>query len=64
MTDTNARKCAESLFDRETRREAEIADALKQEQAHDAAIRNMHRLRCFRAKIGTVGCTAFATEFT
>ncbi len=49
MTDTNARKRAESLFDRETRREAEIADALKQEQArHDAAIRNMHRLRALR----------------
>ncbi len=49
MTDTNARKRAESLFDRETRREAEIADALKQEQArHDAAIRNMRRLRALR----------------
>jgi len=39
MIDNNARQRAESLFDRETRREAEIADALKQEQArHDAVI--------------------------
>jgi hypothetical protein len=37
---------AESLFDREKRREAEIADALKQEQLrHDDVIRNMQRLR-------------------
>ena len=49
MTDNNARERAESLFDREKRREAEIADALTQEQArHDAVIRNMHRLRPLR----------------
>jgi len=49
MTDNNARERAESLFDREKRREAEIADALTQEQArHDAVIRNMHRLRALR----------------
>ena len=40
---------AESLFDREKRREAEIADALKQEQLrHDDVIRNMQRLRDLR----------------
>jgi hypothetical protein len=49
MIDNNARQRAESLFDRETRREAEIANALKQEQArHDAVIRNMHRLKALR----------------
>ena len=49
MIENNARQRAESLFHRETRREAEIANALKQEQArHDAVIRNMHRLRALR----------------
>ena len=49
MTDNNARERAETLFDREKRREDEIADALTQEQArHEAVIRNMHRLRALR----------------
>ena len=42
MTDTNARKRAKSLFDRETRREAEIADALKQEQARHERCHSQH----------------------
>jgi hypothetical protein len=49
MTDNNARERAESLFDREKRRKAEIADALTREQArYDAVIRNMLRLRALR----------------
>jgi hypothetical protein len=37
---------AESVFDRNRRREAEIDEALKQEAArHEAAVKNMHRLR-------------------
>jgi hypothetical protein len=40
---------AETVFDRNKRREAEINDALRQEQArHEAAIKNMHRLRALR----------------
>lgn len=40
---------AETAFDRNKRREAEINDALKQEQArHDAAVKNMQRLRALR----------------
>jgi hypothetical protein len=46
LSDTNARARAESVFGREKRREAEIADALEQEQLrHDDVIRNMQRLR-------------------
>jgi hypothetical protein len=40
---------AETVFDRNKRREAEINDALRQEQArHEAAVKNMHRLRALR----------------
>jgi hypothetical protein len=40
---------AETVFDRNKRREAEINDALRQEQArHEAAIKNMQRLRALR----------------
>jgi hypothetical protein len=40
---------AETVFDRNQRRDAEINDALRQEQArHKAAIKNMHRLRALR----------------
>jgi hypothetical protein len=40
---------AESTFQKYQRREAEIAVALREEQArHDAAIKNMHRLRSLR----------------
>jgi len=39
----------ESVFDRNKRREAEINDALRQEQArHEAAVKNMQRLRALR----------------
>ena len=40
---------AETLFQRNEKREAEINQALKQEAArHDAAIKNMHRLKALR----------------
>jgi hypothetical protein len=40
---------AETVFDRNRRRETEINDALRQEQArHDAAVKNMNRLRALR----------------
>ncbi len=43
------REVAESAFDKNKRREAEINQALRQEQArHEAAIKNMHRLRALR----------------
>ena len=47
MSDTKSR--AESVFNRNQRREAEINDAVKQEAArHAAAVKNMHRLRALR----------------
>ena len=49
MSDTNAREHAESVFDRNKRRDEELKDALKQEEArHAAAVENMHRLRALR----------------
>ena len=43
------REVAESLFDKSERREAEIRNALQQEHArHEAAIKNMYRLRSLR----------------
>ena len=43
------RKIAETIFQRNQRREAEINDALKQEYARrEAAIKNMYRLRALR----------------
>ncbi len=46
---TDARLVAESVFDRNRRRETEINEALKQEAArHEAAVKNMHRLRALR----------------
>jgi hypothetical protein len=48
MTD-NQREIAETLFERNQRREMEINDALKQEYARrEAAIKNMYRLRALR----------------
>jgi hypothetical protein len=45
----SARHVAESIFDRNKRRESEINDALKQENArHDAVMKNMQRLRALR----------------
>jgi hypothetical protein len=49
MTDARTRLVAESVFDRNRRREAEINEVLKQEAArHEAAVKNMHRLRALR----------------
>ena len=46
---TKQREIAESVFDRNQRREAEINDALKQEAArHAATVQNMYRLRALR----------------
>lgn len=43
------REVAESVFDKNQRREAEIHVALQQEQArHEAAMKNMERLRFLR----------------
>jgi len=45
------REVAESVFDKNKRREAEIASALRQEDArHEAALKNMHRLRELRLR--------------
>jgi hypothetical protein len=49
MSDTNQHEVAESLFERNLRRETEINEALKLEaERHGAAVRNMHRLRALR----------------
>ena len=49
MTDARTRLVAESVFDRNRRREVEINEALNQEAArHEAAVKNMHRLRALR----------------
>lgn len=49
MLTAQQREVAETTFDRNRRREIEINDALRQEQArHDAAVKNMHRLRALR----------------
>jgi hypothetical protein len=49
MADPKHREVAESVFDRNQRREAEINEALKQEAARRAAVvKNMQRLRALR----------------
>jgi len=49
MTDNRARQQAESVFNREQRREREIAAALELEAGrHQAVIENMKRLRTLR----------------
>ena len=49
MLDTNQSEIAESQFERNQRRKAEVENALKQERAHhEAAVNNMHRLRTLR----------------
>jgi len=49
MPDPKHREVAESVFDRNQRREAEINNALKQEAARRAAVvKNMQRLRALR----------------
>jgi hypothetical protein len=46
MTDTDQRVFAETVFERNQRRDAEINEALKQENARrEAAVKNMYRLR-------------------
>jgi hypothetical protein len=49
MLTAQQREVAETAFDRNKRREAVINDALRQEQArHQAAVKNMLRLRALR----------------
>ena len=49
MLTTKQLEVAETVFDRNKRREAEISDALREEQArHQAAVKNMLRLRALR----------------
>jgi len=49
MPDTKARTVAEAAFKRNQRREAEVIDTLRQEhKRHEAAVKNMHRLRALR----------------
>jgi len=49
MDNTEVRAVAETVFDRNQRREAEINIALEEEAArHQAALKNMHRLRALR----------------
>jgi hypothetical protein len=49
MLTTKHQEAAETVFDRNKRREAEINEALKQESArHEAAVKNMQRLRALR----------------
>ena len=54
MTDSDKRAFAETVFEREQRREKEISSALKLEaQRHDAAVKNMYRLRALRLERDT-----------
>ena len=49
MTDTDQRAFAETIFERNQRRDAEIDEALKQENARrEAAVKNMYRLKALR----------------
>jgi hypothetical protein len=49
MANPKRREVAESVFNRNQRREAEINEALRQEAARRAAVvKNMHRLRAQR----------------
>jgi predicted component of type VI protein secretion system len=49
MPDTEQRELAESLFERNQRREAEINEALKREKARQEAVaKNMQWLRALR----------------
>jgi hypothetical protein len=48
---TKYREIAETAFDKNKRRETEIITALLQERTrHDAAVKNMHRLRSLRLR--------------
>jgi hypothetical protein len=49
MPATKRREVAETVFNRNRRREAELNEALKQEAArHAAVVKNMQRLRALR----------------
>ena len=49
MTNTDQRALAETVFDRNQRRDAEINEALKQENARrEVAVKNMYRLKALR----------------
>jgi hypothetical protein len=49
MTKTDQLALAETVFQRNQRRDAEITEALKQENARrEAAVKNMYRLRALR----------------
>jgi hypothetical protein len=49
MTDNDQRATAETVFDREQRRERELGGALRlEEERHAAVVRNMQRLRELR----------------
>ena len=55
MPDTNQREVAETVFERNQRRETDINDALKQEHARrEAAVKNMYRLRALRLACETL----------
>ena len=49
MTDSDQRAFAETVFERNQRRDAEINEALKQENSRrEAAVKNMYRLKTLR----------------
>jgi len=49
MANIEQRALAETVFERNQRRDAEINEALKQENARrEAAVKNMYRLRALR----------------
>jgi hypothetical protein len=49
MIDENQRAIAETVFDREQRRETELSAALRlEEERHAAIVKNMQRLRALR----------------
>jgi hypothetical protein len=49
MAENDPRAVAETLFDRQQRREREVSDALRlEEERHAAVVKNMHRLRALR----------------
>ncbi len=53
MTDKDPRAIAETVFQREQRREREISEALRLEQErHVAVVKNMQRLRALRLFAG------------
>jgi hypothetical protein len=58
MTNTEQLTLAETVFERNQRRDAEINEALKQENARrEAAVKNMYRLRALRLERDQKGQT-------